>query len=471
MTRTQIRHALIAAVLSFLPYASPPFVRGKPALIAAWLDLAGRDPWGESRFHLLIEVPGGLESLLPAVAIGISILGQVGLFLVLLRLLRVHRIVLRAAAIGATAFGFVFVIAAACETLLPVAFRVVEPLIVRARRPLPEKASWPAECGDTDYEIEQFVHTPPSGILGTRGQLWVRNRSTKRIGFMRRADCRIEETEFTEDDFLISRFYATVEGRSIFVKSNQRGDPEQWWFSKGPQAKPVPIARPSNTDDPWPVLSDDGRWVAWVAPTNPDQQQVVLQNVETSETRTISSKLFASDRLRMMGYDAQRSEVLVARQNYEQAWAVRSSDGYPTLGPIQFGDRDWKESVIERVLRRGDGWVVWYGRPKPTVVQWSLRGVERLYRVPSGTQINSVDVSPDGSLIAIGTDGDFAGSSIESAACVLSAGTGEEVFRKYFSRRSWVKVAFLGNDRLEYSARASGFLLSGSALRVVRIAR
>ncbi|MCC6353417.1 MAG: hypothetical protein IT577_05995 [Verrucomicrobiae bacterium] len=346
---------LIVAILSFLPYASPPFVRGKPALIAGLLDLAGRDPWGESRFRLLIEVPGGLEFLLPAVAIGISILGQIGLFLVLLRLLRLRRMVFRVAAIGASAFGFVLLIAAACDTLLPVAFRVMEPLIVRVRRPLPEKTSWPAECGDTDYEIEQFVVTPPSGILGTRGQLWVRNRRTKRIGFMRRPDCRIEETKLTEDDFLISRFYATVEGRSIFVKSNQRGDPEQWWFSKGPRAEPVPITRPSNTDDPWPVLSDDGRWVAWVAPTNPDKQQVVLQNVETSETLTISSNLFASDRLRLMGYDAQRSEVLVARQNYEQAWAIRSSDGYPMWGPIEFGDRDWKESVIERVLRRGDG--------------------------------------------------------------------------------------------------------------------
>lgn len=104
-------------------------------------------------------------------------------------------------------------------------------------------------------------------------------------------------------------------------------------------------------------------------------------------------------------------------------------------------------------------------------MQWSLRGVERLYRVPSGTQINSVDVSSDGSLIAIGTDGGFAGSSIESAACVLNAGTGEEVFRKYFSRRSWVKVAFLGNDRLAYSARASGFLIPGAGLRVSRIVR
>jgi len=75
MIRGRIRHVLIAAIASFLPYLSPPFVRGKPLLIAALLDLASSDPWDESRLHLPTEVPGGLEFLLLDAAIGISILG------------------------------------------------------------------------------------------------------------------------------------------------------------------------------------------------------------------------------------------------------------------------------------------------------------------------------------------------------------------------------------------------------------
>jgi len=146
---------------------------------------------------------------------------------VILRLLRGGRIALRIVGIGITAFGFVVLIAAAYEILLPPIFRAAEPALVRGRRPLPEKANWPVECGGPGYETEQFVDTPPNGILGRSGQLWVRNRNSKRVGFMRAPGCRIEETDVAEDSLLISRFYVTVEGRSIFVRSSGRGDPEQ----------------------------------------------------------------------------------------------------------------------------------------------------------------------------------------------------------------------------------------------------
>jgi type II secretory pathway component PulL len=78
-------------------------------------------------------------------------------------------------------------------------------------------------------------------------------------------------------------------------------------------------------------------------------------------------------------------------------------------------------------------------------------------------------LSPDGALIAVGTDGDFIGSSIESAAYVMGSATAEELFRKYFPRRSWIKVAFLGNDRLAYSASPQGPLIFGSEFKVVHV--
>jgi hypothetical protein len=229
--------------------------------------------------------------------------------------------------------------------------------------------------------------------------------------------------------------------------------------------------RPDLTDDAWPVLSDDGKWIAWVDPTTPGSQGVILQSIETPEMRTISSTALASDRLRLLGLDTERAELLIARRNYEEALAVSSSDGTPTWGPVEFGDADWKESVVSRILRRGTGWIAWYGHPQPNTVHWSLLDAERTHHVASGTRINSVDMSPDGAIIALGTDGDFIGSSIESAVYVLDSKTGEEIFRKYFPRRCWIKVAFLGNDRLAYSVSPPVLLVPGTEFKVIRVMR
>jgi hypothetical protein len=403
------------------------------------------------------------------IAICLSAVVQAGLYLLLLRIIRTRRVLLRCIGVCSAAFVCMFLIDLSWEEVLPMVCRVAEPALVRPRRPLPEKNTWKRECTAQGYEIEHFVDTPPDGALAGSGQVWVRNLQNGRIGFMIDAACHVEETGFRHSELLVSRFYATIQGQSIFVKTNNRRDPEQWWFSGSTSGKPIQIVRPNMTDDPWPILSDDGKWVAWVSPTTPGKQQVVLQNMRTSETATISSPHFASDRLRLMAYNAARSELLIARQNWEQALVVSSIDGRLIWGPVEFGNGDQKEGVISQLLRREDGWLCWYSRGRPRIVQWSLHGIQNKYEVPQGTEINSVDVSPDGTLIAVGTDGDFAGSLTESTACVLRADTGVEVFRKYFPRRSWVQVAFIGNDRFAYSANTSAFLVPGAELSVLRI--
>lgn len=469
MPRNGSSRVVAASLLSFILYVLPPFVRGKPIVIANLLDLAGLDPWGEFRRDILIDVPGGFEALLPIAAIVIVLFCQVGYLLSIKHVLRWNRLLARAFAVLFTGFGFLVLVGLGEELALRAGFRAVEPLLISRNRPAPQKTTWPVDCDDPRYEIEPFVDTPPNGILGRSGQTWVRNRKTKRIGLLRVSNCTVLETAFREGDFLISRFYATANGRAIFVKSNDRSDPEQWWFLNGIDAQPAPIPRPNMSDDAWPVLSDDGNWVAWVVPTKLPSHDVVLQSTQTGEKRTVSSGAFSSDRVRLLGVDTGLGELLITRRNYEEALAVSMVTGDQVWGPVEFGQNDWNQSVVGRILRSRNGWIAWYGNPRSNTIQWSLQSVKRTYHLPAGTQINSIDMSPDGSLIAVGTDGDFVGSSIESAVYVLSASTAEELFRKYFPRRSWVKVAFLGTNQLAYSASSQGLLVSGSELRVIHV--
>jgi hypothetical protein len=442
-------------------------IRKFTAFLLSFLPYLPLKTFAEWRQSLLIEVPAGFEALLLCSAVGISIICQAVLLSILLRVFRWQRVLRMIAAAVAVGFLASIVVAILYSLAIPAACRLAEPILIKHRRPVPEKLNGVGLCDFPNFEIYNFVDTPPNGILGKNGQIWVRQRNTGQIGLLNIANRTVQTTAFYQNDFFVSRLYATINGRAIFVKSNDRGDPEKWWYLKGTSAQPLPIQRPDSTDDAWPILSEDGRWVAWVAPTTPGAQGVILQNMETSEIKRIASDELHSDSLRLLGFDAEHDELLVARHNWEEALGVRSADGTRLWGPIELGE--WKDSVVARVLRRGIGWIGWYGRPQKNTVQWSLSGVDKTIKSAAGTEIHSVDVSADGRWIAIGTWGDYEGSFIESAVYVLDSATGKEVFRKYFPRRAWASVAFLGNDRLAYSAHSTAMMVSGQGIKVVQI--
>jgi hypothetical protein len=425
--------------------------------------------FGELRLSLIIEVPAGYEALLLWLAIAISPGCQAILFFILLRIFRWKSVLRIIATIVIVLFLWPIAVVMLFSLSIPAICRIAEPTLIKHRRPLPENANGRVLCEMSNFEIYYFVNTPPNGVLGKNNQVWVRQRNNGKIGLMNAAKCSVQTTSFSTNDFLVSRFYATINGQAIFVKSKDRGDPEAWWYLKSVNAQPLRIERPDMTDDAWPILSDDGKWVGWVSPTISGVHSVILQNIETSETKRIHSEEFRSDRLRLLGFDTERAELLIARHNWEQALAVSSLDGAKRWGPIDFGK--CKDSVVGSTLNRGNGWVIWYGRPLKDIVQWSLSGVEKSSKSVTGTEINSVDVSANGKWIAIGTWGDYEGSSIESAVYVIDPTTGKEVFREYFPRRSWVSVAFLGNDRLAYSAHSSALLIPGHGIKVVQLSQ
>jgi len=468
--RTSRRSGWVAAaLLSLLMYIMPPFFHGRPVVIQLLYDCAGADPFAEEARDLLNDVPGGFEwALLPAV-VALVLVIQFGVALTVRRFLFAQRWWRLIVGVFGSLLIAPSIVTAATATFVPIFFRLADPLLVRSRRQLPERASWKTECDIDNYEIEPFIDTPPDDLLQRSREVWVRQRNNKQITTLRMTGCIIAETKLSAREVFEIDFYGGVGGKAIYVHDDGDRDRnfERWWYVSSPFATPQPINAPANADAKRPALSSNGEWVGWINESGLQHHPVViLRSLKSSETITIDSQELQTERLWLLGINADAKTVLVARKGYEEA-VLLDFAGNLLFGPVTLGPS--KESVVQRVLLRAGGWVGWYGEPTRNTVEWSLPSGNRKYAVQSGTQINSVDASPDGRLVAIGTDGDFFGSRIESMALVLDAATGAEIFRKYFPRRCWVKVAFLGNEFLAYSSSPHNFAVGGAEFKILRV--
>ncbi|QOY87440.1 hypothetical protein [Paludibaculum fermentans] len=462
-----------AVLFSFLIYLVPPITHRRPFIIQLIYDFGGLDPFAEGRRSFLIEVPGGFEGLLLPAVLGVILATQVSAALVVHQLLRRQ---FRTAVLGIAVLSLTspIVIAVACQSILLMSFRVAEPAFTRLHRPAPERAAWEEECHVANFEIAPFLYIPPYGSLTTYGQVWVRHRRDHTFAVLSMPGCSVREAGLSIRQVSETQFYGATGGAAIFVRDPGEGmapNFKEWWYVPAPNSTPRLISPPHGADASRPALSANGEWVGWMIESpSSGPAQVALKDMRTGEMLSINSKEFSPDRFWLLGIDTDARSVIVARKGYRDAVVV-GFDGALRLGPIAIGNPEDPESVVQRVLLRQGGWIGWYGLPVCNMVEWHLPQGSGRHRVESGTQINSVDLSPNGRLIAIGTDGDYPGSAIESSAVVLDAVTGEELFRKYFPRRCWVKAAFLGNEYLAYSSSPHNFGIGGAAFEVVKISR
>ena len=102
-------------------------------------------------------------------------------------------------------------------------------------------------------------------------------------------------------------------------------------------------------------------------------------------------------------------------------------------------------------------------------VVWQLPGGPGRHRVSEGSQIDAVALSPDAKLIAVAVNGDYGGGSREAAVYVFGVADGRELLRKYFPRRAWTAVAFVGDQWFAYSSSEYHWGMGRPDCRVMRI--
>ncbi len=230
---------------------------------------------------------------------------------------------------------------------------------------------------------------------------------------------------------------------------------------------PRPLANPPEKKHWNPVLSDDGRAVAWLdrAPrqSGPPSYRLRLRRLDTGTEATIPLRLPRRGHFDLIGADAADGPFTLAR--YRNEILAVDRDGKTVRGPVSptgIYNARWGFRWV------GDGWAAWdgYRGDGASRVVWSLgAGNSGEFILPRGQGVESLAIAPDGHHIAVSMDTTLNLGVGKSAVVLLRTSDGTELYRRYLPLYSRVRLAFLGNDHFAMTRRVKG----GGAIDVFRV--
>jgi len=321
-----------------------------------------------------------------------------------------------------------------------------------------EQISWPSEC------TAPGVHQTN---LTTASELWVRySTDPNRYAVLTMPDCRLSavnlpQPKFTPGmgvDFTIDLTSAIFGGRAIMQRYENKQAKQSWWLIPGTLAKsdpsPLPleppIVDPGNHDAP--ILSTDGRWVAWLAVIpgtgSPVLNRVFLCPLDPKEKEKIVD-------LSSLGPSSYALEKLDTTAEEIMLWNIDRLISIDFFGKLK---REYPRPVVARPQQTtyrdmGNYWLAWdaYRDHESYLMEWSLPSGSGTHQVPLGRAIQSAAFDAAGKWIAVSVGTSLNIGKAQDAVYVLSASDGHEVFRKYLPRYSRSPVAFLEPHFFAYS--------------------
>ena len=230
---------------------------------------------------------------------------------------------------------------------------------------------------------------------------------------------------------------------------------------------PRPLKNPPEKKYWNPVLSDDGRAVAWLdrAPgrSGPPPYRLRLRRLDTGAEETIPLSLPPRGQFVLIGADTADGPFTLARHRNEILAIDRT--GTTVRGPVAppgVHNARWGFRWV------GDGWVAWdgYREDGASRVVWSL-GARNSgeFILPRGQGVETVAVAPNGRHIAVSMDTTLNLGVGKSAVVLLRTSDGTELYRRYHPLYSRVRLAFLGDDHLAMTRQVKG----GGVIDVYRV--
>ena len=206
-----------------------------------------------------------------------------------------------------------------------------------------------------------------------------------------------------------------------------------------------------------PILTDDGRTLAWLdrkpAQTGPRPYRLNLLHINGAGKETIALDLPPRDQFELIGADTEKGRFTLAR--FRNAIVAIDRQGRTIMGPISppgVYDARWGFRWL------AGGWVAWdgYREEGRWRVVWSLPAGSGETVIPKGRKIESLAVDPGGRYIAVSVATGLSIGSTKSAVFVLTTADGGELFRRYYPTFSRSRLAFLGPDYLAMTRNENG---------------
>jgi hypothetical protein len=228
------------------------------------------------------------------------------------------------------------------------------------------------------------------------------------------------------------------------------------------RAAPLAVTAPLPGKYWSPILSDDGRTLAWLdrkpVKTGPRPYRLRLLHMNTARAsgdgeETIALDLPPRDQFELIGADTERGRFTLAR--FRNGILVIDRQGRTITEPVSPGgiyDARWGFRWLD------GGWVAWdgYREEGRSRVVWSLPAGSGDVVIPKGRKVESLSVDPSGRHIAVSVATGLSIGSTKSAVFLLRTADGQELFRRYHPTFSRNRLAFLGTDYLAITRNENG---------------
>lgn len=317
--------------------------------------------------------------------------------------------------------------------------------------PTPDTGDLPVACALPQVWLVPAQAGLTRGI-DARGEALV-GTGEGQYGILRVPQCAVEPLAIPRLPIAPGIQQLASDGSVLYV-AYERGVPNQtFWVLRRGAAQPVQVVPPAgvSTSYPFPLMSNDARWVAWTMRSPDGPVTIQLTPVDGGQPRVIAHDLLQRATLTPVELDMESGTLTISRNL--GTFVALGLDGALRWGPLSVPD----VAVQPQTFRYLDGqWLAWdaYVEGRGKRLSWSTRGGGGSHTVPLGRGITAGALSPSGRLVAISTTTELSIGSIPDTVLVLRTSDGAEVFRKTLPPYARSEVAFLGERHFAYTGIA-----------------
>jgi hypothetical protein len=219
----------------------------------------------------------------------------------------------------------------------------------------------------------------------------------------------------------------------------------QWWYAEGVGSAPMKLEAPPHSGTP--MLSIDGKWIAWPRHTYGAKPSLLIRKLGGAEEIEfpVNSRFPIPVEVLLLSMD----ERAVTLFDYAEGFRSLTLDGAVRWGPVTPNSPQYAGTIL---LAEGVGWLARHVSRADDAwfLPWAPSGKKIDLRVRRGRTLQSCALSPGGGLLAVVSDGQD-----KTAVDLIRAQDGEQVFRRYLPAGAAVPVAFLGDRFFAYSEAGS----------------